>query len=76
MSAWQPIETAPRDWTDVLVFAPEQDGSNTGGVAMGWYDPEVQKWFANDIWGTLTLYPTHWMPLPAAPAIAAATGEV
>jgi hypothetical protein len=62
---WQSIDTAPRDGTSVLVWFPElghmvasfngHDAvNNAGGWSVGfdYYGPK----------------PTHWMPLPPAPA--------
>lgn len=77
---WQPIETAPKDGTRVLI-------SSRGVVqeaywAMAWEDaPDEKCW-----WSTphgpagrgFTILPkavTHWMPLPAPPDAALAEGE-
>ncbi len=69
---WQPIETAPRDGTEVLIL-------RDGRLALGWwsddpYRPEpVPFWHGTDVhdygkkWAQKT-QPTHWMPLPAAPS--------
>ena len=79
---WQPIETAPKDGTDILGcvagFCP---------IVISWVD-EIQHWsyfceemFNHDdlsryFWkvyceksrsGQETFEPTHWMPLPQAP---------
>jgi hypothetical protein len=58
--SWRPIETAPKDGREVLIFV---GGYYIGGVVVaewregsGWSD-----WDA-DLWN-----PTHWMPLPAPP---------
>lgn len=75
---WQPIETAPKDGTLVLLFRPS--AHEWGRVAPG-------KWHANEhaasprpFWdGWLKIgarsewrewQPTHWMPLPAPPLTA------
>ena len=65
---WMPIETAPRDGTEVL--------ANTfllGRVVVYWDDEESQ-------WGTGLGYldrgaPTHWMPLTPAPTSAEGVGS-
>ncbi len=56
-AAWQPIETAPKDGSRILLRAMSQH--------VGWWEDE------NDWWATgLDSYvrnPTHWRPLPAPP---------
>lgn len=64
---WQPIETAPKDGTEVLVFGPRQDGTY---LAAYQYD---DWWVAgpwDERWTELLSPPTHWMPLPAPPEVA------
>jgi len=68
---WQPIETAPKDGTEILVY-----GIATGELGGVHEEPEVWKvsWFFKDwslcggegysVWVDS---PTHWMPLPEAP---------
>lgn len=65
--AWQPIETAPKDGTSIIVL------SETGNV---WCNV---KWCvrvrAGERWehftlGGLRFLPTHWMPMPKAPEVA------
>ena len=62
MMEWQPIETAPLDGTLVII----RDGltvktGHWSEISNGcWVDPE----YGDD----LHVEPTHWMPLPAAPA--------
>jgi hypothetical protein len=54
MTRWQPIETAPKDGTDILVW----EGGSVGTV---WFSQVFGEW--------LGPYPdfTHWMPLPDPP---------
>ena len=60
---WQPIATAPRDRTTVLGYTPH------ASVLVGdvYYEPDEEAWrrLPDD-----HVKPTHWMPLPAAPASA------
>lgn len=71
---WQPIETAPRDGTAILV-------TNGKGVWIAKHKAVYQSGYVPDnAWFCLMLnrdyiparfrrgYPTHWMPLPAAPS--------
>jgi hypothetical protein len=63
---WQPIETAPKDGTPVLCFEPH----SMGGYCFVAAPNEDGDWCDN--LATLNTYkPTHWMPLPAPPTIAA-----
>jgi hypothetical protein len=78
---WQPIETAPRDQTAVLVmrniwpgtdsgFAEECNGHNTY-VAEWWQDSggcgEWVCYMDAILDPRCPIEPTHWMPLPDAP---------
>jgi len=78
MTDWQPIETAPRDGTDVIVGF---DRADTWIVHVAWWRTgEEYGCTANDRgWWSYTLgsvtqeqldedrTPTHWMPLPDPP---------
>ena len=57
MSDWQPIDTAPKDGTEVLLwwFRRHVVGSYVAG---GWTDESL---------GQYDVSPTHWMPLPEPP---------
>ena len=57
---WQPIETAPKDGTAMLVY-PHLNGC--GAVARL---TRYGQWLT--LPGRYTVHPTHWMPLPAPPA--------
>lgn len=70
---WQPIETAPKDGSWVLVFEPSDYAPQVHVVR--WGTPE---WSGGDeTWVTMALGPnpdtydaddaTHWMPLPSSP---------
>lgn len=83
---WQPIETAPKDGTEIIL-----------GIKLRWNKRSLDKhecrigtgfycagayWYKNDakIWrnrvGQHTLNPTHWMPLPDFPMGSTVAGEV
>jgi hypothetical protein len=66
MTDWQPIATAPKDGSLLLLGYSRQ-----GAV------PDVGQWFPCDSYGkdggwwvshALHVFPTHWMPLPDPPA--------
>ncbi|MBP3980825.1 DUF551 domain-containing protein [Acidovorax sp. JG5] len=59
---WQPIETAPKDSSYVLLA-----GKHRKDIASGYW---LQSAYAGNgawIWPFVHKYPTHWMPLPASP---------
>ena len=60
VQGWQPIETAPTDGGEVLVYVGK---SYVGGCVIAVKDTNGD-WldWDGDVWE-----PTHWMPLPAAP---------
>jgi hypothetical protein len=77
---WRPIETAPRDGTAILAASVNhdarevvcwQDGGDSGSCdrdvseCAGWVNdgPLKDRFYANPRWFT------HWMPLPAPPAL-------
>lgn len=59
---WQPIETAPRDGTEILAV-------ESGSISCVRYIQNVGWRDYSDIGaaGIDPLEPTHWMPLPCAP---------
>jgi hypothetical protein len=72
MGQWQPIETAPKDGTKILIC-----GNNFEGVLIGyWWDHQTisngkvtyshQRWASHFI-GLLEPDPKFWMPLPIPP---------
>lgn len=64
---WQPIETAPKDWTDVLLFDPEYENDHRK-VFEGYYSPRDGGFgFWVDAAYTDCVNPTHWQPLATPP---------
>ena len=79
MSEWKPIETAPKDGTDVYVINTkwllpvpayfvgrdylEREYGDPEYMEDGWY-PSFKFLFDMP---EITLSPTHWMPLPTPP---------
>lgn len=89
---WQPIETAPKTGRTLLLGYPNilRKWRTTRGQWMseayiaeyweepddaeaGWYETSVE---AEDIPSCWPVTPTHWMPLPAAPASSTGDQEV
>lgn len=66
-NAWQPIATAPRDGTTVLLWVRWQNAppgpaiAQWDGLRSGWKRLGVARPIASTI-------VTHWLPLPAGPA--------
>lgn len=63
---WQPIGTAPRDGTPILVSGGSvewrmnyQRGTQATGDNGGWFSHSAQRFLQWD--------PLHWMPLPKSP---------
>lgn len=73
MSEWQPIETAPKDGRQFLVFDPHLVVGKSDGIALcipipnGFrFNPRIE-WTASNGFGIHSWQPTHWMPLPEPP---------
>ena len=66
---WQPIETAPKDWSLVIVY--DADSHEVGPAYFSRADGGQDAW----MWADLSLddencfvgNPTYWMPLPSPP---------
>ena len=54
---WQPIETAPKDGSFILLATPK------GRIADGFWSLVYGVWS----WPYVKVEPTHWMPLPTPP---------
>ncbi len=59
MNDWQPIETAPKDGTEILTW----DGNEH--QILWWLD--AVGWVGDDDF--LDKLPTYWQPLPEPPAL-------
>ena len=57
MGEWQPIETAPKDGSFILLATPK------GRIADGSWSLVYKVWS----WPYVMVEPTHWMPLPTPP---------
>ena len=77
---WQPIETAPKDGSAVLVYADQatvplvrfawwDDGENWEARGFSCRDEAAGWWFSTSSCGSERLWwePTHWMLLPEPP---------
>jgi len=60
MIDWQPIETAPKDGTCVLVFVAARDDLPSFVTTCAWH--KDAGWCADELRSV-----THWMPLPDPP---------
>ncbi len=75
---WQPIETAPKDGTKILICqASDADGKPITGDDFGLFVQRAAWWGEEEGWivycsliqePTLFFEPTHWMPIPEPPS--------
>ena len=63
---WQPIETAPRDGTPILLWAGSLDWRDLGVPSIGWMSNTMNVWCMKS---ADAHEPTHWMPLPQNPEV-------
>lgn len=63
LMVWQPIETAPKDGTDIIVNMPQVE---SGCTFIYWKDGWRLTYDGKFLCPHVTS-PTHWMPLPVAP---------
>jgi len=70
MSTWQPIDTAPKDGTEILL-RKEASMHVVEMISHGWWESHVEeqgkeRWtfpaYIEHGWGGFT--PTHWAPIP------------
>lgn len=73
MSEWQPIETAPKDGTGILVIdmtARLPQAGQAWWIADVWtlVSPDTGWALEEDLYRSMIwVSPTHWLPLPAPP---------
>lgn len=74
---WQPIKTAPKDGTWVLLTGFKKGGLKTVShlyVVAGWFMVDERqphmgaRWFFADEYHSYVRDPTHWAHLPEVPA--------
>lgn len=70
---WRPINTAPKDWSNVLLYVPDDDLNEP--VVEGYYSCEDGGSGCWTTAGNDTVIPTHWRPMPAPPSRAAPQTE-
>lgn len=71
VEGWQPIETAPKDEREVIVFCPDNYPQVfTAAFVCGEWGCSVEDRCApkDDFYGDSPKHPTYWMPLPAPPS--------
>jgi len=67
---WQPIETAPKDGTPLVLIGLYPDGKSWSDQYQCWwqYDPHADGTWVRWVHNIDRTPPTHWRPLPAPPA--------
>ena len=80
MSKWYPIETAPRDGVEVMLYGEQivrearrnglSEASRSDSITQAHWNKHKEKWWTH-IGSEKTIVhiykPTHWMPLPKPP---------
>lgn len=74
MSKWQPIETAPKDGTYILLAGLSGYTTTPLRASVGHFDPDyrpLNPWqdHANNAFTDGGSLPTLWMPLPELPVV-------
>jgi len=79
MTEWQPIDTAPKDGTDIIVMYMHINTQIVHAAFWSNYeegldDPDIEGWWTY-VWTEVgrtkmdgRYSPTHWIPLPPDPA--------
>lgn len=66
MSAWQPIETAPKNYDDIWLGAEDR-------VVKGWWSDKFNEWTYTVLMEKIEWEPTHWQPVIVLPTPAPPT---
>ena len=61
MSTWDPIETAPKDGTRILVYREFERGYENRRIGVDFF--KEGNWYKSRLW----MPPIYWMPLPTPP---------
>lgn len=76
---WQPIATAPKDGTAVLLSEPgELLGYEIPHYTAGYWAPShrcAAGGFWQDAYRDMVVQPTHWQPLPTSPTASASSSD-
>ena len=67
MSVWQPIETAPKDGTPILIYEPPYFDATPHATYVCSWDTYKEAWVEHSGECYAQYEPTHWMPLPEPP---------
>lgn len=65
--AWQTMETAPKDGTDILIVTENRE------IVLCYWNNAFNIWYCTDHRGYKN--PSHWMPLPELPQIDKTEGQ-
>lgn len=73
MIEWQPIDTAPKDGTPMLVYGRWQgelhDIDDNPDIYHVCFDCGSYCVVGGEYYGSYVMGPTHWMPLPEPPKL-------
>lgn len=66
VSVWQPIASAPKDGTRIIVYRPRFDGDYIPQIGCDYW---MQSKWISGAWAhsNSDCPPTHWVPLPEPP---------
>lgn len=65
---WQPIETAPKDGTPILIYDPPFNDFLSYEIYVCSWDDYKAAWIEYSGECYAQYQPTHWMPLPLPPS--------